>query len=360
MDPATWREIRSSVLAGTVVLIVLFLILLALQMRQLIAVLFLGVVVGIALNPIVDMGRRVHVPRVLAVLLVYISVAAMTSGFLYLAAREFSSVSVSTELDELRAQYDDIQAGTALPERQQVEDAISEIARNAAGGLVNQALGVAEAFFSLLTILFTALMFTITQERMRVIGLSFVEPRKRPAVEAVLDTLAIRLRGFIRAELIAMFVIGAVTYVGLVALGIRLPLLLAFLAFLFEVLPLIGPWLAYLPALAVAAMDGIWAMVAVSFLYLGIQAFENYVVTPLVHGRESQMPAMLIFVALLVGGALMGLIGALVAIPAAVILYILFFEVVMPWNERRLSKSQLLTLEQAALEHEELTAGEPR
>jgi predicted PurR-regulated permease PerM len=195
---------------------------------------------------------------------------------------------------------------------------------------------------------------------MRVIALSFASPHQRPDFEAVLDKVAVGLRGFMRGEAIAMVIIGVVTYIGLTIIGIRLPLLLAFLAFLLEVLPLLGPWLAFFPALAIAATHGVWAMVAVSLLYLGIQAFENYIVTPMVHARESQMPAMLIFTALLIGGGLMGLMGALIALPAAVILHILFFEVLMPWNDRRLGKVSLVTLEEVTLEPREMAESGPR
>jgi predicted PurR-regulated permease PerM len=348
MDSATWREARPLVLAGTILLVILFLGLVALQIRQVLGVLFLGVVVGVALNPIVDAGRKLHVPRVLAVLLVYLTIGFLLSVFIYFTAREIGSVSFTTELDELRADYDELQAGTALPQRQELEDTIERLAGNAAGGLLTQALTVTQAIFSLFTILFTALLFTVTQERMRAIAVSFVNPAQRPDVESVLDKLAVGLRGFMRGEAIAMLIIGVVTYVGLTAIGIRLPLLLAFLAFLFEVLPLIGPWLAFFPALAIAATHGVWAMVAVSLLYLGIQSFENYIVTPLVHARESQMPALLIFVALLIGGGLMGLMGALIALPAAVVLHILFFEAVVPWNEKRLGKATVISLEEAS------------
>jgi len=107
-------------------------------------------------------------------------------------------------------------------------------------------------------------------------------------------------------------------------------LILAFIAFLMEAVPMIGPWIAFIPAFAVALTDSTWTAIQVSILFLGIQAFENYFVTPVIHGRGSEVPAMLIFVALLVGGALMGIMGALVALPAAVCIHVLFMELVVP------------------------------
>jgi predicted PurR-regulated permease PerM len=59
-----------------------------------------------------------------------------------------------------------------------------------------------------------------------------------------------------------------------------------------------------------------------------------------VHGREAEMPALLIIIAILVGGALMGILGALIALPVAVILQTLFLDVVVPWRRRKIEEAE--------------------
>jgi predicted PurR-regulated permease PerM len=137
-----------------------------------------------------------------------------------------------------------------------------------------------------------------------------------------------------------MFVVGMLTYVGLTIIGVRFPLILAAIAFLFELVPNVGPWAAYLPALTVALTDGWTTAIKVSALYLAIQALENYLIVPVIHGREAEMPALLIIIAILVGGALMGILGALIALPVALVLHTLFFDVLVPWRQRKIEEAE--------------------
>ena len=326
------------VLTGLALLAVILLLLLLYLVREIVAVLFLGVVLGVSLNPLVERLERWRVPRVLSVLLVYAVVALAFAVFAYYAAREIGNQALELEFDEIKASYEDFRRDANLPAASEVEAAIREAGGGLTGGLVSRAISFVTGVFYFCTVLFSALLFTVTQDRMRDAALSFVAPDRRAEVEAVLHKLARGLRGFMAGEFLAMVSIGAVTYLGLLIIGVKLPLVLAFIAFTFEALPMIGPWLAFIPALGVALTDGIWAVVQVSILYLLIQGFENYIVTPLVHGRESRVPALLILVAILVGGGLMGVLGALVALPLAVMGHILFFEVVVPWNERRFAR----------------------
>jgi predicted PurR-regulated permease PerM len=298
-------------------------------------------VLGVSFNPLIEVFERFHLPRVAVVLLVYGCVALLFAVFAYYAASEIGDEALNVQLDELRRTYEEIQEGTVLPPVAEVEQGLREAAPTVAGGVISGAASLVTGFVYFLTVLFSALLFTVTQDRMRGVFLAFVPPANREDTESLLYKLARRLRRFLVGELVAMLVIGAVTYAGLLILGIKLPLILAFLAFLFEILPVVGPWLAFLPALAVATTDGLLPAIQVTILYLFIQGLENYIVTPLVHGHESQMPALLILAALLIGGTLMGVLGALVALPLTVVLHTVFFEVVMPWNKRRLARTEL-------------------
>jgi predicted PurR-regulated permease PerM len=340
MDSETWRATRPIALAGLLLLGTLLALLIILQLRQLLAVIFLGFVLGITLNPFVEFMSRYRVPRVAAILFIYLVTALLLAGFMTYAAYEISTTDFETELDDLRADYDELREGTPLPRSQRVEEGIQDAGSRVLNGVAGQVPAIVSAFGAMATVLFTAVMFSITQARMRDVGLSFIRPEHRPRAEQYLSRLAIGIRGYVRGEAISMLVIGVVTYIGLMLLGIKLAAVLAFIAFIFELLPMIGPWIAFIPALAVSLTDGFWAAVQVTLLYAGIQAFESYVVLPLVHGRHSEMPALLIFVAVAIGGVLMGVLGALIALPLAVILYITYFEFVQPWNERRFHEDE--------------------
>lgn len=335
MTSDVWERARPIVLAGIVLISFTALGLLAFQLRDVLLVLFLGIVLGVTLNPFTEFMRRFRVPRVGAILVVYGLVALLLVGVGIYAGLQIADQDYGAELDEIRRDYEDLRAGTDLPTAQEVEDALIDVGERVLSGLAGQVFSFISAIVGLVSILFTAILFSTTQDRLRDVTLSFFPPDLRDNVDQLLHKYAVGLRGFARGELIAMVTIGAVTFIGLSLLGVRLAAVLAFFAFLMELLPIIGPWIAFIPALVISLTQGPWMAVQVSILYLGIQMFENYVVTPLVHSRETEVPALLIFVAITVGGAMMGILGALIALPVAVILRITYIEVIKPWNQKR-------------------------
>jgi predicted PurR-regulated permease PerM len=144
-----------------------------------------------------------------------------------------------------------------------------------------------------------------------------------------------RMRRYMLAEFAGMTAIGVLTYIGLKALGMPYAFSLAAIAFLLEILPILGPWLAFIPALLVALTEGWTTTVLVCVLYLALQQIESYVIVPVFHRRGTGMPELLILAAVLAGGSLMGILGALVALPMAVIVYTLFVDVFVPWRHQR-------------------------
>lgn len=343
MDSQTWANARPIALAGTIVLGVLFLCMALFQVRQVLAVLFVGVILGVTLNPFVDAMSRFRVPRVVAILIVYLAVAALLAVVVAYGVYEFSREDFGSDIDRVRADYNEIRRDTILPTSNELEGTLTTAGKNLLGGLAGQVFTIASVVGGIATILFTAILFSITQNRSRDVFLSFIHPRHRDQAEAMLGKYARGLRGYARGEAIAMTTIGAITFVGLSLLDIPLAVPLAFFAFLLELLPMIGPWIALIPAVVVGFTQGAWTGVAVLGLYLAIQAFESYILTPMVHSRESEVPAFLIFVAVVIGGSLMGVLGALVALPVAILAHITYFELVRPWNLRRFGESTQVT-----------------
>jgi len=330
-----WRAAKPIVLAGLALLGILFLALLALEIRQLLLTLFLGVILGVTLNPFTDAMAKLRVPRVAAILVVYGFTAAILAGVITYAAFEIANQDFSGDIDALREDYDDLREDSFLPTSAELEESLGEAARRAVGGIAGRVFTFLSAIAGFATILFTAVLFAITQDRLRDITLSFFHPRHRDRVCDLLTKYAVGLRSFARGELVAMTTIGVVTFVGLSLLEVRLAAVLAFIAFVMELIPMIGFWVAAIPAVIVGFTQGPWVAVQVALLYIAIQMFENYVVTPMVHARESEVPALLIFVSITVGGALMGILGALVALSVAVIIRITYLELIKPWNEQR-------------------------
>jgi predicted PurR-regulated permease PerM len=145
------------------------------------------------------------------------------------------------------------------------------------------------------------------------------------------------MRRFVVGEFISMTIVGVATYIGLVALGVPFPFLLAVIAFALELLPILGPWLSAVPAIALALSESVELAIAVAVFYLVLQQVESNVILPMVQRHQTGMPALVVLSAVLLGGAAMGILGALVALPLAVILHTVAMEVVIPWRQARLA-----------------------
>lgn len=140
-------------------------------------------------------------------------------------------------------------------------------------------------------------------------------PSARLRGEEVLAKAASTLRNWLVAQLMAMTVVGVLTWLGLWAIGVPLAPILGLIAALFAFIPNIGPVIAAVPALLLAIPEGATTALLVVGVYLAVQAFESYLITPLIlQERVSLPPALVISVQLLLG-VLFGILGLALATP---------------------------------------------
>lgn len=313
-----------------------------LHVREILAVVFLGIILGIAISPVPNYLVRWHIPRAASVLLVYAVFGGVVALVVWYAVPEVT--------DELSRLFNDDENGfeqryaeTAeeydLPPLEDVRDYVEPAARSLAPAATRQALLVASGLLYVLTIFVVALLFNTVKDSAQELFLSLVPKSSRDRTAEVLDLLARRIRRYALGELMSMTIIGLLTYVGLRILGVPFPFLLAVLAFSMELLPVLGPWLAGVPAVALALTEGPGVALAVVVFYLFLQFLESNVVLPLVQRRQTEMPALIVLVSVLIGGAAMGILGALASLPLAVIVYTVMAEVVVPWRQRRAAAS---------------------
>lgn len=199
---------------------------------------------------------------------------------------------------------------------------------NQDGASLNDAVGPAfEAVASLfkfaiyvLFVVFAALFLAMTPGLYKG-GLLQLVPRERTQrAEEVIDITVLTLRHWLLGQLAVMAIVGVLSAFGLWALGVPLALLLGFIAGILEFISLLGPIIAAVPAILVALSVSPTTAVYVALLYFAIQQLESYVITPLVQKRAVHLPPVLTITIVVLMHALFGLVGAFVAVPAAVVL----------------------------------------
>lgn len=318
------------------------LVTLAFLVRELLAVLFLGIVVGTALGPTVDFFARYHVPRVLAGLLLYAALASTIAAFLAYAIPELADEAgeLGTRMDELESEYQQRAEDLSLPPWEEFQSMLRERLNGLAGDVASRAGTAATAAIYTLTVFVVGLFWTVSRASAGDLFLSLVSPAHRTRAEELFALLGRRLRHYLLAEVAGMLAIGLLTYVGLTILGVPYAFVLAAISFALEILPILGPWLAFAPALLIALTEGWQTTVLVAVLYLALQQLESYVIVPVFHRQGTGMPELLILMAVLIGSALMGVLGALIALPAAVIIHTVLLEVVVPWRQAQVMKPE--------------------
>ena len=132
-----------------------------------------------------------------------------------------------------------------------------------------------------------------------------------------------KLGAWLRGQVTLMLLVGAATWLGLTILGIKYALPLAVVAGILEIVPIIGPIISAVPAIIIAFVQNPVLVIAVIILYLVVQQVENYLLVPKVMARAVGLSPLIIIFALLVGGSLLGIIGALLAVPVTAIIQVI-------------------------------------
>ena len=184
-----------------------------------------------------------------------------------------------------------------------------------AGQVVSEGLAIANVVVSVATIL-TLVYFLITERaRLQRFVLSFLRPERRGGTREAWNAVELRLGNWVRGQLTLMAALAVMTGIAYTVLGLPSALLLALIAGLAEAVPIVGPALGVGPAVLVALAIKPEVLVLVIVAYVIIQLLESNILVPIVMRNAIGVSPLLIILSLLVGTALGGLAGALVAVP---------------------------------------------
>lgn len=188
---------------------------------------------------------------------------------------------------------------------------------------------------SIVAILFMIIYMLIDGERLRNTFLLLYPAEKRSMKRKMVRRISRRMSSWLSGQLLLASIVGGATFVGLVALRIPYALPLAILAAVGELVPVIGPIIGAIPAIIVALFQSDWQFWSVIVLAILIQQFENYLLVPRLMGKKVRISPLAVFIAFLIGGSLLGIIGAIMALPAAAIVQVFFDEAFVQRRERR-------------------------
>ena len=203
--------------------------------------------------------------------------------------------------------------------------------------------------------LFLALYMMIDRDRLRG-GLYAVVPRTHHIrLSRVMLNLETIVGAYIRGQLITCLLIGAFTFVLLTACGVKNAMALAVLAGIADVLPYVGAILSVVPVVLVALGHSPVVAAIVLVMMLAYEEFEGRVLIPRIYGQALRLPSSVVFFALMAGGTLMGLLGALLALPVAATVMMLIEElrVELPGEQEQVADTEVRARDDLAEEEYE-------
>ncbi len=203
------------------------------------------------------------------------------------------------------------------------------------GGVVGVGKLVLGAFFSFLTVLILTLYFLGSFHQIKATAYRMVPRSRRARVGLLTDEILDKVGGYVAGALTIAGIAGTLAFVFLLIAGVPYPLALAMLVAVTDLIPLIGATIGAIVVTLVCFFVSVQVGIAAAAFFIIYQQVENFLIYPRVMGRSVAVNEAATIVSALIGGALLGIVGALLAIPTAAAIQLVLREVVAPRQDAR-------------------------
>lgn len=303
--------------------------------NKILFILFLAILLAVGIDPLVDRMQRRRVPRALAIFLIYLvllGVLVLAVGLLVPVMVDESS-QLADNLPKMAAQAAELPRQWHVPGLDRLSTGeIAQRVGNEIGSVVSGVprlvVGIGKAvtgvLVSALLILVVAFFMISDAEFAPRFFARFFSPRVRPTVQAIASEVSGRLGHWVRAQLLVGLFFGTCFGLGLAAMGVPFALSLGVAGAVLELIPYVGGAVVTVIAMLVAITISPWKALAVLVLEIVVANVESHVIYPKVVGSAVGLHPLTIILALFIGAEAKGIIGALIAVPVAVVLQVVF------------------------------------
>jgi predicted PurR-regulated permease PerM len=305
------------------------------EVRDALLLIYISALIAIGLSPLVnELERkrflRQRVPRWAAILVIYIfiiaalvAIAAMVIPAVVMQARD-----LAREFPRLLHQGQQwlINHGVLTREisaAEAVQQTAPSAAQDTLGLVANAVLGVIGGVFGLITGLVLAFYLLVDSSALIVVFLRLFPREKRAQVNDACRRVTNKISAWLGGQLLLSGIIGSTAALGLFLMGVPFFWVLALIAAIGELIPIVGPILSAVPAIIVALSVKPALALAVILFFIAQQQLENHLLVPKIMQRQVGISPVFVIIALLIGGSLLGVIGAILAVPTAAILQVL-------------------------------------
>jgi predicted PurR-regulated permease PerM len=312
------------------------------QIRSVLMLIFAAVVLATALNTLAEqLQQRFKIKRSLSLISAVFGLLTILAIALWLVVPPF--IQQSQELTQLLpkglARIDQWVKDLSnlappfidpyLPTVEDLGQQLQPLANRLLGSSLAMVSGTLGGLLNVLLVIILTLMFLFEPEPYRRAFVRCFPSFYRRRVHAILDKCGRSLQGWLLGILFNMLVIGGFSGIGLLLLGVQLPLANGVFAGLLTFIPNIGPALSVVPPMLIALLDAPWKALAVFGLYFFVQQLETNVLTPIVMAQQVAMLPAVTLLSQVFFATFFGFLGLLLALPLTVVGQVWFQEVVV-------------------------------
>lgn len=317
-------EISTSIIWKTILILLGFWFLY--YIKDVLLLLFLAIIIVSAAGPIIDKMETSKVPRILAVVLLYASFILLfvlvLSLFVPILNKEIKEIG-STLPEYLTGINVFIKNITDFAASYHFEENVNKIFSNSSDSLANSLSNFFSNTVVFLVSIFKALVvfslafYMLIKKDGTKAFVSAITPKEEYRKRAVylIEKIQSKMGRWLIGQFSLMFIIFLLEYIVLLILGVPFALVLALIGGLLEIVPYIGPLIAFIPAVLIASTVSPWTAVFVAIAYIVIQQIENHLIVPLVMKKAVGLNPVVIILSLLIGARLAGVPGMILAVP---------------------------------------------
>jgi predicted PurR-regulated permease PerM len=300
---------------------------LLLRIQEVMLLLLLAILLATAIGPLVDRLRLGPIPHGASVLIVYTLIVAAVAVPVYVfsptvAAQATTFTSALPEriqalIPYAQALQPPFLADAAVGGLERANDALRNPQAPAEEQIVQAGSTAAQLLFGFVTVFVLAYYWLVERVLVKQALMHLVGRTRAADVDAIWMEVEVRIGGWVRGQVILMTAIGLMAGVGYAIIGLPNAALLGLFAGVVEIVPLVGPFLAFAPAVFVGlGIDPAHGLITLAYAAV-IQQFEANILVPRVMGRSVGISPLTVFIGILVGSLLYGLPGTFVAVPIA-------------------------------------------
>lgn len=303
---------------------------------------------ALGLDPLVRIFERHKVKRPWGIVIVYTAFAVVLVGVLWLiiptivvqvsqfvtnVPKTITAFQHSDLYNWLQNNFGD-QVGSLLD---QIKTFLSDPANIAAigGGVIKVGITIGTVISGVIIVLVLSLYFLATLPAIKQAFTRMAPARNRPTVSSMMEQISAGIGAYLGGMVVLAFFNSLVAFLLYLFLGLPFPLLMAVVAFCITLIPLVGSVLFWITGSVIALFTSPLSALVFAIIYVVYMQIEAYVLTPKVMNRAIAVPGALVVIGALVGGTLLGLLGALVAIPVTASILLIIKQIFIPRQDAK-------------------------